>query len=728
MRAALHAKCVERGVNLNLVYGRAVDGPYFGSAAHNAAFDLVLFGTADGVVAISATLVAHCGAERFARFLERYRGLPLCSVGLDVPGVPSVVVESRQAMEAIIAHVVDDHGCRRVAFLAGKPGSAEGQIRFEAYRDVLERRGLPFDPTLVGQGDFVSWTASSAIEQILARAPDIDAVVAANDAMAFGAIETLRKSGRRVPGDVAVTGFDDLDAARLGNPPMTTVGQPFSVMAEQAIELVLAQIEGRAVETPTVLAAQPVVRRSCGCRAIVHAKESSLTAMPSGMDDLRARVENVRSSLVACLRLASADPIHEADVLLEAVLREGRGQPGSVSGAVETLDRTMQLALEEGQAQPIRADMESIRWASLRAAQTIKDLLTLSRQGSTPKRPLDLNRIVGDCLTAGVLRLSEAHRCQVDLVLELSSEPWIINGSEPQLARAVTNLVRNALEAIVDNGRIVVRTFVCPVNAPTGHYEAIECGTYAAISVSDTGTGISGEDYGRLFEPFFTRKQANDERGTGLGLSIVHGVVKEHEGYVDVASTVGKGTVFTLYFPRLQTKVETVRPIPIAFDSGLSIVLVDDDPIQLRTGRRVLSHLGHSVKTLQSGKEALRSFLEDAHAGRTSCDLVILDMMLNEELDGLDLFERIRTLFPGQRAIVTSGHAPSERAELAMSAGLIWLAKPYTTETLAQAVRSALDRAVLSDRVRARVSQPARPASRTGISGPPSAASPVPRT
>ena len=117
---------------------------------------------------------------------------------------------------------------------------------------------------------------------------------------------------------------------------------------------------------------------------------------------------------------------------------------------------------------------------------------------------------------------------------------------------------------------------------------------------------------------------------------------------------------------------------------------MDDEPVQLRTGRRILTHLGYQVDTMTSGAEAYRLFAEAATEGRQPHDLVILDMLLNEDWDGLQVYDQILRLFPEQRAIVASGHAPTERAEQAVARGLGWLAKPYTPQALAKAVRSAL--------------------------------------
>jgi CheY-like chemotaxis protein len=211
------------------------------------------------------------------------------------------------------------------------------------------------------------------------------------------------------------------------------------------------------------------------------------------------------------------------------------------------------------------------------------------------------------------------------------------------------------------------------------------------IKVTDSGDGVSVQELHRIFEPFFSTKRTDEHSGSGLGLAIVHGVIKEHDGFVDVTSQLGRGTIFTLYFPEAEPQVAERSSASLLPSCGKGrILIVDDEPIQLRTGKRVLSRLGYQVDVLESGRLASERFTIAAAKGKCPYDLVILDMLLNEELDGLEHFERIRALFPQQKAIVVSGHAPTERAEAAFQKGLAWLAKPYTADALVHAVESAL--------------------------------------
>jgi CheY-like chemotaxis protein len=160
---------------------------------------------------------------------------------------------------------------------------------------------------------------------------------------------------------------------------------------------------------------------------------------------------------------------------------------------------------------------------------------------------------------------------------------------------------------------------------------------------------------------------------------------------------VGGGTTFSLYFPHC-TSVALARIISSAPPTGRARVLVvDDEPIQLRTARRVLVHLGYEVETASGRRQALELFRPVSGTSssvptqvESRYDLVILDMILNDGYDGLQISERIRALFPDQRVIIASGHAPTDRTDLAVHQGVPWLVKPYTAESLAKSVRAAL--------------------------------------
>jgi DNA-binding LacI/PurR family transcriptional regulator/signal transduction histidine kinase/ActR/RegA family two-component response regulator len=928
LREALDAKCRQLGHNLVLVYGGPLDAPGPTDAANNTIFRTLRPDSFDGVIVVSSMLAAFCGPDPVARLMDGYRPASLCSVGLALPGVASLVLDNHVGMEAAVEHLVHDHGVRRPVFLAGTSKNPEAQARFAAYRTVLARHDIPFDPALVVCGFFMPKQGRAAMDSLLAAGVPFDAVVAANDNMALGAIEALRKWGRRVPRDVPVTGFDDLPLAGLGNPPLTTVAQPLGRMADLAIETVVAQLEGREVPACVVLPSRFVCRRSCGCEfeanprgapkptapvglverlqalrpklasvlrappeeavSVSHRLIESLLAEHAGAerafpkavadlledlgDDttchtvLREAIAYLREELAdpgagwlerACFEglnlVASASTTHEerrrlsledsyatllkisehasvafdlaslrqtlsrdlpaagvrtmylscavdetASLLAPAVcLVDGEpadapetGFPASrllppsalsrdprrtflvfplavessllgvaafdhadgvrsyavfrneLTGVIKSLrlhqelvqkttlhERSVQerlaatkrmeslsvlaggvahdlnnalgplvalpdLILRELQRLPddgpavrkISADIEIIKTASLRAAQTIKDLLTLGRQGRTAKEVIDLHRVVKSCVAECSLRLVQDKSRSVRLAADYFAKPLAVRGSESQLARAIGNLLRNALEAINGDGKVMLKTRLEHLAGAVAAFETIPAGAYAVVTVTDDGCGIDPLELPRVFEPFWSSKRAGDSSGSGLGLAIVHGVVKEHEGFIDVSSLLGKGSSFSLYLPLAQPARTVAKPTPAAPRGPAKILVVDDEDVQLRTCRRALRELGHDVDTVPSGMRAYQIFKQAAPTGKSPYDLLVIDMVLGETLDGLQILELIHQLFPDQKAILASGNAPSDRAELAVRRGLLWLAKPYTIEALTHAV------------------------------------------
>ena len=404
-------------------------------------------------------------------------------------------------------------------------------------------------------------------------------------------------------------------------------------------------------------------------------------------------------------RIATARRMQSLSVLAGGVAHDLNNALGPLVALPDVILAGFDTAIagdQEASAE-LRADIEAIKLASLRASRTIKDLLTLGRQGRTEKGLVDLNLVVLDSLPGNSARFIEGDERSLRFSIDSCHEPLWVNGSETHLVRAVTNLVRNAMEAIPGQGSISIKTFAVTTVITTIGFEAIEPGEYAVVSVSDTGSGIPDSEMGQVFEPFYSRKKLRNESGSGLGLAIVHGVVKEHGGYVDVQSKVGRGTSFSLYFPRAAAALAPTRarssPVPLRH---ARILVVDDELVQLRTSRRILTSLGYAVETCGSGAEALAQI----DAALSPCDaqmspltsspydLIILDMVLHEDRDGLEVLDAIRQMLPEQRAIIASGHAPTERIERALSAGLIWLPKPYTKAELEDTVRRALARPV----------------------------------
>jgi len=197
------------------------------------------------------------------------------------------------------------------------------------------------------------------------------------------------------------------------------------------------------------------------------------------------------------------------------------------------------------------------------------------------------------------------------------------------------------------------------------------------------------KDIGKIFEPFYTKKVMG-RSGTGLGLAVVWGTVKDHDGYIDVQSEEGKGSVFTIYFPATREEPAKVREVPTAetcLGRGESILVVDDVKEQRELATSMLERLEYRVAAVSSGEEAV-DYLRDGGA-----DLVLIDMIMDPGIDGLETYQRILAINPQQKAVIVSGYSETERVSKAQELGAgAYVRKPYVMEKIGAAIRRELDR------------------------------------
>jgi PAS domain S-box-containing protein len=330
-----------------------------------------------------------------------------------------------------------------------------------------------------------------------------------------------------------------------------------------------------------------------------------------------------------------------------------------------------------------RADLAEVISAADRATALTGQLLAFARKNVREPRVLDPAAVVASFVPMLQRLLGE----DVQLTLRLAPETGRIKADPIQLEQVILNLAVNARDAMPAGGQLEIATGNVTLGPDSleGH-PGTRPGQYVRLAVSDTGIGMDDETLGHIFEPFFTTKEPG--RGTGMGLATVFGILRMSEGWIDVKSSPGRGSSFSLYFPLEQddSAVEAA-PAPVA---GVprgheTILMVEDDPAVRNFGRRCLTDLGYTVLEAVNGADALA--LAAAYSG--SIDLLVSDVML-PGLQGPEISRRLQALRPGTRTLFCSGF-PGGLAETDdnIAAGA-YLSKPYTRESLGQAVRAAL--------------------------------------
>ena len=296
--------------------------------------------------------------------------------------------------------------------------------------------------------------------------------------------------------------------------------------------------------------------------------------------------------------------------------------------------------LEE--SDPRRHDARNIIDGGRQAAAIIQDLLTLARRGVQIRSIINLNKTVNEYLQSPeYLKLTSFHP-NIRIKTELEKDLLMIDGSGVHLSKTLMNLVSNAAEAMPSGGEILIRIENRYLDKSVSGYDELQEGDYVMLSVSDMGEGISAEEMKHIFEPFYTKKVMG-RSGTGLGLSVVWGTVRDHDGYIDVESTKGKGTTINLYFPVARAK-EPEKDEAIRGDAymggGEKILVVDDVAGQRDLARRILEKLNYRVDTASSGEEAVE------YLRNNEVDLLILDMIMDPGIDGFETYRRISEIRP----------------------------------------------------------------------------------
>lgn len=340
----------------------------------------------------------------------------------------------------------------------------------------------------------------------------------------------------------------------------------------------------------------------------------------------------------------------------------------------------------------LRRPVTVIRDSGLRAADVVDDLLTLARGAAKVRNRLDVNLLVHDYLGSPEVEKVRSLFPQVAISERLAAGRIEVECAPTHVKKSLMNLVLNAAEAVAADGRITIATKLRRLTEESSRELGLAVGTYVLLSVTDNGSGISPEDRKHIFEPFYTKKKMG-RSGTGIGLAVVWNCMREHNGTVTVSSS-GRGSEFTLYFPVAAQAVPAPMPDSLA-DTGLSqeelrgngqrVLVVDDESQQREIATELLTELGYRAEAVSSGEKAV-AYLEEKPV-----DLLLLDMVMDSGIDGLETYQRARKIYPGQKALLVSGYSESDKVKEALALGVKrLLKKPYRIDDLARTLNEIL--------------------------------------
>jgi DNA-binding LacI/PurR family transcriptional regulator len=415
----------QRDAELIVLPGGVIGADHDHGQCRNQLYRLIQREYFDGLVVMTGTLGNARGTDIMAEIAPDFPLERVCHIAVEVPGSPAVLIENLSGMRRIIEHLIYVHRARKIAFIRGPESNPEAEARYQAYLDVLETHELEFDARLVVPGDFLRHAGTEAIVSLFdergLRSEDIDAIVAADDLMALAAMEELRKRGIRVPSQIAVVGFDDVEEARYATPPLSTVHQPLGQQGEVAVEKVLSAISGGPVRRSRSLDTLCVYRRSCGCTA---EDPGGLTARPKSESrfTLLESVKRRREQIVGEIRGTTDRALPDLndgwqDEIVSALVETLEGREEAFR---ESFDMFLEILLETG--------------ADAALGQVVVSALRRQLSVCAGDDPAQIRRVEGLLHDARILTGNAVGRCEAQKRLQLEQQAATLVEISAQLA------------------------------------------------------------------------------------------------------------------------------------------------------------------------------------------------------------------------------------------------------------------------------------------------------
>ncbi|MEE4264416.1 MAG: response regulator [Desulfobacteraceae bacterium] len=330
---------------------------------------------------------------------------------------------------------------------------------------------------------------------------------------------------------------------------------------------------------------------------------------------------------------------------------------------------------------PIFSSLKKIEQYVQNGVELTRRLLGFARGGKYQVRLTDFNRL----LIEQNLLFSRANKAVV-FKEEFDTELWNVEADQDQIEQVILNIYMNALQAMPEGGTLTVRTENITIDEERFTPYRVKAGDYVKISVIDTGIGMDEKTQGRIFDPFFTTREMG--RGTGLGLASVYGIIKNHEGFINVESQKSRGTQIEIFLPASRKHAPSKQLPSDELTCGReTVLLVDDEEMIVDVGKRMLDKLGYETLTAMNGTEALEIYKTRGK----DISLVILDMVM-PKVSGGETYDRLKQINPAIKVILCSGYSIDGQATEILKRGCnAFIQKPFNLKTLSQHIRAMLD-------------------------------------
>jgi two-component system cell cycle sensor histidine kinase/response regulator CckA len=341
---------------------------------------------------------------------------------------------------------------------------------------------------------------------------------------------------------------------------------------------------------------------------------------------------------------------------------------------------TSLMLLDMASSHPHHARLKGIEEQIKSGSELTRQILGFARAGNYEVKVTDINEVVHK--TTDMFGRTKK---EISLHRNYQSDLWAAEVDRGQIEQVLLNLYVNAWQAMPAGGDLYLETSNIVLEEDFGRPFSVQTGRYVKISVSDTGVGMDEKTRERVFEPFFTTKGMG--RGTGLGLASAYGIIKGHNGIIDVTSERGEGTTFTIYLPASEKRIEPDEPASGDIVKGQgTILLVDDEAVILDVNSEILEMLGYTALIARSGQEAVELYRSKS----AEIDLVILDMIM-PGMSGEETFEMLKSINPKVRTILSSGYSMNEKTKKIIERGVYdFLQKPFVMEDLSEKIESVL--------------------------------------